>query len=286
MKKLLLSFCLLPLLGVAQNFHFSGRIGMAGYQGDLKAKSLSFSQSKFLGSIGVRYDLSEHLALRSYLTLTSLAGDDKKGTASMQARNLNFKTKVFDWEGGLHYSFLNLNDHWWTPYVFAGIGFYHFNPYTNDANGNKTFLNPLSTEGQGFASGVKTYKLTRFSLPLGLGVERMLSEDIRLGFEMGYRKLFTDYLDDVSNVYVDQAALLAAKGQTAVDLAFRGYEVAPTEPYPAAGVSRGNPNNKDGYFYIGLTATFRFYFDKYKQIAGLPSSKKGKKVGCPASRVR
>jgi Outer membrane protein beta-barrel domain len=285
MKKLLVSFCLLPLLAMAQNFHFSARLGMAGYQGDLKAKTFSFSQSKFLGSIGVRYDLSEHLALRSYLTLTSLKADDKKGTASMRLRNLNFQTKIFAWEGGLHYSFLNLNEHWWTPYLFAGIGIFHFNPYTKDVSGTKTYLNPLSTEGQGFIPGVKPYKLTQFSLPLGAGVERSLNEDMRVGLELGYNKSFTDYLDDVSTVYVDQSALLAARGQKAVDLAYRGNEVA-TEPYPVAGDLRGSPKSKDGYFYIGLTFTFRFYFDKYKQIAGLPSSKKGKKVGCPASRVR
>jgi hypothetical protein len=285
MKKLLLSICLLPLLATAQNFHFSARLGVSGYQGDLKAKSFSFSQSKFLGSIGVRYDLGEHVALRSYLSLTSLQADDKKGTALMKLRNLNFQSKILDWEAGIHYSILNLNEHWWTPYVFAGIGIYHFNPFTKDVNGTKTYLNPLSTEGQGFVAGVGNYKLTQFSIPLGVGVERSLNEDMRVGFEMGYRKLFTDYLDDVSTVYVDQSALLTARGQTAVDLAYRGDEIA-AEPYPNAGEVRGSPKSKDGYFYVGLTFTFRFYFDKYKQIAGLPSSKKGKKVGCPGSRVR
>ena len=29
-----------------------------------------------------------------------------------------------------------------------------------------------------------------------------------------------------------------------------------------------------------------FYFDKYKQTSGLPSYKKDKRVGCPASRAR
>lgn len=283
MKKLFGLLLFLPLFVFAQNFHFSVRAGMAGYQGDLKAKSVSLAQSSFLGSIGARYDISEHFALRTYFTLTSLRADDKKGTASMQDRNLNFKTKLFDWEGGIQYSFLDLNYVWWTPYAYAGLGFFHFNPYTHDAGGNKQMLQPLSTEGQGFIEGNKKYSLSQFSIPLGIGAERMLNEDMRVGVEVGYRKLFTDYLDDVSKTYVDENALLSARGETAVDLAYRGDEIH-NGTYPAPGIERGNPKYKDGYFYAGVTFTLRFYFDKYKEIAGLPSSGKSKKVGCPATR--
>jgi hypothetical protein len=283
MKKLILAFCCLPLLATAQNFHFSARLGVAGYQGDLTKSSLSLSGLKFMGSLGARYDLSEHLALRSYLTLTGLKGDDKKGTAGMKSRNLNFRTGIFEWEGGAQYSILNPNDSWWIPYVFAGVGVFHFKPTTKDINGNKVSLQPLSTEGQGFIAGVKKYKLTQFSIPFGFGIERSLNEDMRVGLEFGYRFLFTDYLDDVSTEYVDQAALLAAKGQAAVDLAYRGDEVG-AGPYPPAGTLRGSAKSKDGYYYIAVTYTVRYFFDKYKEIAGLPAYKKSKKVGCPATR--
>jgi len=285
MKKIFLVFCCLPIIAAAQNFYFSGRLGVANYQGDLKARTISLSQAKLMASVGARYDLSEHITARSYLTLTSLRADDKKGTASMQQRNLNFKTKIFDWELTAQYSLFNLNDRWWTPYIFAGLGIYRYKPYTKDTSGNKTFLKPLSTEGEGFVAGVKNYKLTQFSIPFGFGAEYSLNEDMRLGIEFGYRKIFTDYLDDVSNVYADQTALLNARGQKAVDLAYRGDEVK-AGPYPAAGISRGNPKNKDGYYYIAITYTVRYFFDKYKQIVGLPSSKKEKRVGCPATRQR
>ena len=283
MKKMLLIVVCLPCISYAQNFHFAGRLGLAGYQGDLKAHAVSLSQTKLMGSIGVRYDLSEHLSARSYLTLTSLKADDKKGTASMQLRNLNFQTKLFDWELTAQYNIFSLNDKWWTPYVFAGVGLYHYNPYTKDNSGKKTFLKPLSTEGEGFINGVKNYKLTNFSLPIGIGIDYALNENMRLGFEFGYRKIFTDYLDDVSKNYVDENALLTARGQTAVDLAWRGDEVNGA-PYPAAGYQRGNPNQKDGYYYFAITYTVRYFFDKYKEIVGLPSGRKDKKVGCPATR--
>jgi len=283
MKKLLLGFCLIPLFANAQNFHFATRLGLANYQGDLKKSSVSLSQAKFLFSLGARYDLSEHVMARSYITLTGLQADDKKGTAAMKQRNLNFRSKIFEWEISGQYSFFSLNEKWWTPYVYAGIGLFHFNPSTKDTNGNKTFLKPLSTEGQGFMPGIKEYKLWQLNIPFGIGAEYSLNEDMRIGIEMGYRKLFTDHLDDVSGSYVDQSRLLTARGQTAVDLAYRGDEVG-AGPYPSPGVNRGNPKDKDGYYYIAVTYTLRYFFDKYKQIAGLPGGGKKKKVGCPATR--
>ena len=283
MKKLIVLLCFFPLFAGAQNLYLSARLGMANYQGDLKAKSVSFKQSKLLGSLGARYDFSEHISARSYLSLTSLAADDKNGTSFMQSRNLSFKTKIFEWELTGQYSLFSFNNKWWSPYVFAGIGLYHFKPYTQDVNGNKVYLQPLSTEGQGFLPGKKNYSLTQFSIPFGLGAEYSMNEDMRVGLEFGYRKLFTDYLDDVSSTYVDQAALLAARGQTAVDLAWRGDEKTGA-PYPAAGTTRGNDKLNDGYFYIGFTYSIRLVLDKYKDIAGMPSGKKAKRSGCPANR--
>lgn len=285
MKKILLGFCCLPLMVVAQNFHFSGRLGLTAYNGDLKAKALSFSQAKLLGSLGARYDITERIAARTYFSLTSLRADDKKGTASMKERNLNFKSKIFDWEGGIHYSILNPNESWWIPYIYAGVGVFHFKPYTNTVTGSKVFLKPLSTEGQGFMPGIKEYKLTQLSIPIGFGIERAINEDLRAGLEIGYRKTFTDHIDDASGAYVNEAALLAARGPLAVDLAYRGDEVG-AGASPPPNFVRGNADNKDAYFYIALTVTVRHFFDKYKKISGMPGGRKEKRVGCPGTRVR
>jgi len=283
MRNIIMLLCCLPLATTAQNFHFAARLGIANYQGDLQAKSITFKQAKFLGSLGAMYDLSEHFTARTYFTLTSLKADDKKGTAAMKTRNLNFQTKLWDIELGAQYNILSLNDSWWTPYIFAGVGLYHFNPFTRTTAGEKTFLKPLSTEGQGIEAGKKEYKLTQFNIPLGIGATYAISEDIRVGLELGYRKLFTDYLDDVSTSYADQGTLLAAKGQTAVDLAYRGNEVG-SGAYPAAKTPRGSENVKDGYYYMALTVTVRSFIDQYKRIAGLPAYNRDKKVGCPATR--
>ena len=86
------------------------------------------------------------------------------------------------------------------PYIFAAIGFYHFNPYTRDADNKKYYLHDLSTEGQGLAAypSKKPYKLTQFCIPFGGGWKWDLNSKYSIAVEIGYRFMFTDYLDDVS----------------------------------------------------------------------------------------
>jgi hypothetical protein len=278
MKKLFLIPFLLPIFCQAQNFFFSARGGVAGYSGDLKQHAITLSQAKLVGSIGARYDLNEHLSARVYFSYGSLGASDAKRKDSLRSRNLSFQTKLLDFELGAQYNILNLNEHWWTPYVFAGAGFFHYNPYTKAANGDKVFLKPLSTEGEGFIPGVNNYKPWQFCIPFGIGADYSLDEDNKIGVEFGFRKTFTDYIDDVSTSYVDQSALANARGIQAVSLAWRG-----TGPYPPAGTPRGNASKKDNYYFITLTYTFRFYFDKYKQTSGIPGARKEKRVGCPAT---
>ncbi|RFM30155.1 DUF6089 family protein [Deminuibacter soli] len=279
MKKLLTLLCFCPIAVVAQDLYLSVKAGVANYNGELATSSFTLKQSKIMGSLGARYDITEHIAARTYLTLTSLQANDKYGTPVHQARNLNFKTGLFDWELALQYNFLNLNYNWWTPYVFAGGALYHFNPYTYTTDGIRTNLQPLSTEGEGITgTGVKPYKLTQFAVPLGVGADFALNEDMRVGVEFGYRVLFTDYLDDVSRKYINETTLRNARGQTAVDLAYRGNEVN-AGPYPGPGVARGNPNARDSWYYLGLTFTVRSFVNQYKQLTR--PTKRYKKVGCP-----
>ncbi len=282
MKKLLFLICLFPVFLQAQNFHLSFRGGLANYQGDLQKKAFTFQQSKFTGSIGARYDLTEHLLARTHLSFGMLrAADAKSKSASLQSRNLSFQTNLFEWELGAQYNIFNLNYKWWTPYVFAGGALYRIKPFTADNNGTKVFLQPLSTEGQGILPGRKTYKSTQFSIPFGIGAEYLLTEDLRVGLELGYRKTFTDYIDDVSTSYVDQATLLAARGQTAVDMAYRG-----SGTYPAGGSLRGSEKNKDAYYFVQLTIVWRPFVDWYERTSGIASFKKNKKVGCPGVREK
>jgi Domain of unknown function (DUF6089) len=233
-----------------------------------------------VGSIGARYDLSEYLTARGFISYGTIkAADAKNKSTSLQQRNLSFESRIKELELSMQYNLFSLNDKWWTPYAFAGFAFFNFKPYANDNAGNKTFLQPLSTEGQGFTAGKDEYKRTIITIPFGIGAEYALNEDMRVGLELGYRRTFTDYIDDVSTSYADAAQLLNARGATAVQMAYRGNGT-----YPAAGSLRGNANNKDGYYFVQLTFTIRPYVDWYKRTSGISSFKKQKRVGCPGSQ--
>jgi hypothetical protein len=80
-----------------------------------------------------------------------------------------------------------------------------------------------------------------------------LSDYATFGIELAQRKTFTDYLDDVSSTYVSYDALLQAKGQKAVDLAYRGDEIPNNGPYPQNLDQRGTPQQKDWYYFLGLS---------------------------------
>ncbi len=258
---ILLFMAVLPLAVFSQNFHADVFAGVATYQGDLQGKRLNFNQSHPAVGIGVSYDITDKLIARTGFTYGTLEGNDTKNTTAkgIEFRNLSFKSAVSELQLGLEYNLFKLEGKSITPYFFAGIAGYHFNPYTNDSAGNKVFLKPLSTEGQGLAAypDRKNYSLTQFAVPFGGGIKLQISDNLQLAAEVGIRKLFTDYLDDVSKNYVDFATLLAAKGPQAVELAYRGDELAGAPGYPADGTQRGSSKTKDWYYFSGLRLSAR-----------------------------
>ena len=127
-----------------------------------------------------------------------------------------------------------------------------------DSTGIKVFLKPLSTEGQGIYPDKKSYQLLQPAIPFGGGVKFAITENLRIGIEFGFRKIFTDYLDDVSTSYPDHNDLLAARGQTAVDFSYRGDELPGGDPaFPTKETQRGGSTQKDVYYFTGLNISFR-----------------------------
>ncbi len=256
MKFILTSLLLLCVFSsTGQNFFISLFGGFSNYSGDLQSKRFTLDQSRPAYGGGLLYELNDNLYIRAGLTVGKITADDKKGKNI--ARNLNFSTVVTEYHLGLEYQFFSLYENPFTPYVFAGIARFDFNPQTKNSNGDVVFLSELNTEGQGFYKDRKVYKLKQVSLPFGAGIKYSINKNKRIGFEIGIRKTFTDYLDDVSTTYVDQALLASHMGTNSVNAAYRGAELPNGLPYPADGTQRGNPKNKDWYYFAGLTASFR-----------------------------
>ncbi len=256
MRKLFLLVVLIPSMVSAQKLHLDLFGGFSNYQGDLQEKRFTTSQAKAALGIGVKYDLSNHFSLRSNFTYATLnASDVYNRQADLRDRNLSFSTRITELNVLADYTFLNLNYHKLSPYVFGGVAIFHFNPYAFDSVGNKIYLKPLSTEGQGLAAypDRKEYHLTQFAIPFGAGLRWKFTDNITLSYEIGLRKTFTDYLDDVSTTYADQSILAAAKGAKAVEMAWRGGELKTGATYPAEGTIRGGSKYKDWYYFSGVT---------------------------------
>jgi len=260
----------------AQNIHLFLTGGLINYQGDLQNKRVTLDQAHPFAGLGVYYEVTDQLYIRAGFMAGKVSGDDKYSKFN-KARNLSFFSQVMELQLVAEYDLINSYEHTITPYLFAGVAGYHFDPYAIDASNKKVYLQPLGTEGQGFYLGRKKYSLTQLAIPFGGGLKIPLSDNIYLRLEGGMRKLFTDYLDDVSTTYVDGAALLAFSGQQAVDIAFRGDEVTPGARYPDQTSIRGNPKSKDFYYTAGATISFRL------QGNGNGSRPGKGKLGCPVN---
>lgn len=272
MKNLILSTSLvLFAFGLnAQGFHVNIFAGVSNYGGDLQQNVFTLNQSHFAGGLGLSYDLSDHFSVRTGVVVGKISGDDKYGRNRI--RNLSFSSGLTEANLGLEYYITPVGLHSLTPYLFAGAAIYHYDPYTYDASGKKYYLQPMSTEGQGIVSGRNPYKLTQFAIPFGGGVKLSLSDNINVGWELGFRRLSNDYLDDVSKDFIDQNVLLAARGAKAVELAYRGGEIKNGNlQYPAIGQQRGNHTGKDSYYFTGLTISFRLGGARYSEY-GCPGS--------------
>ena len=270
-----------------QSLHLGVFGGAASYSGDLVDKYFpGKGQTKEALGITFNYELAEQFILRAGFTHAKFGGADSLGSkANLKLRNLSFETSVAEFSlMGEFYPF-SLYDRSYSPYLFGGIAVFHFNPYAYHFTGNKLFLQPLSTEGQGLPGYTsRPYKLTQFAIPFGGGIKFAITEQLRIGVEFQIRKLFTDYLDDLSTNYADEMDLLNGKGQFAVDMAYRGDEVTGGSPiYPTKGAQRGSDANKDFYYTLGVHLTYNLSGNNgggnYLNFRGRSS----RKNGCPGS---
>jgi hypothetical protein len=233
--------------------------GLMNYQGDLNPNSFTYRHSKFAVGLIVRKPLSRLFALRAGLVMGELKAGDHYNRDYLRMRNLSFFSSIKEAHAGLEITLTDIPVRKVTPYVYAGIAVFHFNPWAYDLSGNKTYLQPLGTEGQGLPQypGQKPYKLTQLSLPFGGGARFAITESITLGLEISQRKSFTDYIDDVSTHYVDEETLLGARGAKAVEMAYRSNQVGGPS-YPAHGEQRGTPTEMDWYYFFGTTLEVKF----------------------------
>lgn len=187
------------------------------------------------------------------------ASDAEAPDAWRQNRNLSFRNEII--EGAVtvelnykDYQIGNSRDRF-SPYLFAGIGFYSHKPQA-EFRGRWYELQPLGTEGQGTTEGDDPYALSGICLPFGVGVKANLFSIVAVSLEWGMRKIYTDYLDDVSTAYVSPAVLAEENGELSAILANRS-ETLPEGLDSYAGLQRGDPGRNDWYSFATLTISIR-----------------------------
>jgi hypothetical protein len=76
---------------------------------------------------------------------------------------------------------------------------------------------------------------------------------------------------------------LAARGQLAVDMSYRGDELPNGDPnYPTKGFQRGGDKIKDIYYFTGLHLTYRLG-DAGGIFRGGSNSYRKSRFGCPSN---
>ena len=285
MRKLLLLGMLCPFVAVSQQrVHVTLFGGISNYSGDLQSKRFTLQQSNLAFGAGIKFDVTNKFAIRAAFNRGVIEATDKRNEPSLRPRNLSFMSKITEGAFLLEYTFLNMEDKKVSPFINAGIAMFKYNPYTYDTLDNKIFLQPLSTEGQGLSQypDRTPYKLTQFAIPVGGGIKFRIGPNTILSYEISFRKLFTDYLDDVSKTYVDQFVLAQERGLLAVDMAYRGDELKEGIPTnPPDGTKRGGQDQMDWYYYHGFTLYIGLGGGGGNSFGRGVRGGRGGRMGCP-----
>lgn len=280
-------------------------VSALNYYGDLSPKpgifSTDISFTRPALSLFYAHRFGPRYTLTGSFMYGALKGSDKESADPGDAengvfrytRNLSFRNRIKELSVVASIDlFPNTQTYFsrvdWTPYLFAGGSVLLHNPQAQapatDLHGNAlpeagewVNLRDLGTEGQNAQLletdvnyGIKAYKNIQIAIPMGVGARFKLNEVLDFSVEWGFRYLFTDYIDDVSQHYVDLGVL---DSELARAMSYRSNEVAtPTHTYigrdgksysVVAGYgaefidnNRGSKNDKDIY----MVTTFKLSY--------------------------
>ena len=227
-------------------------VGASQYVGDLNPNPRFNTPNIAFGAF-FRKQFGDYVALRVAANYAFLAYSDKYNSYNefMYRRNLSFNTNIYELAVQGDFNFFKFipgsETHRFTPYITFGIGTFYYNPYTY-LNGQKIYLRPLGTEGQGAPGYPKEYAPLAVCFPMGAGVKYNISRRVNIGAEIVYRFTTTDYIDDVSGTYAPNAQPhYLPNGQPTIwyQLQDRSYETG--TPIGIQGRQRGYSNQKDSW---------------------------------------
>ena len=262
-RYILFLFLIIPFLAISQrNKQIEGglMLGASYYLGDLNNKH--FYKPKIAVGILLKNNINKRINLRFSFNYSSLsAADSDSRSIAKSNRNLSFKTTVFEIASAveinyLPYSMGSITEDAYTPYLTIGLGFFKMNPQA-ELNDQFYDLQTLGTEGQETSlNSSKKYKLGQIIIPIGVGFKANLTPKIAMSIEYSLRKTFTDYIDDVSTVYVDPTVLSQENGSVSAVLSNRSINQGGLDANNT-GMQRGDSQNNDWYSLTMVMLTFR-----------------------------
>ncbi len=276
-------FILWPEISMSQSF-FSVRhqrswmltagTGASTYYGELSNPGTFV---KFLPNINVglqRY-VTPRINVRVELNWFQLKGSDAEANdKNRKERGLSFLSNNFEMSGIAAINlFQNGNRYYRRPslnlYGFIGIGLLYFDPKA-DYQGKSYSLEPYHTEGVSYSRVVPV-------IPVGLGIRLKTGPNTNFVLEGGYRKTFTDYLDDVSTHYVAPSSdPIQAYFQNPNNPAYNPAATGDINNFKA-GDKRGSPSATDSYFLLNIKMEYYLPIgSSAKRGNGLISTKKRK----------
>jgi hypothetical protein len=262
----------------------SGGIGASNILGDLGGadqigtnfiRDLNYNMTRSALTFGYKYRVAPKFKIRTHLSWALLRASDENTLEPFRNdRNLNVRTNLGEFSLMGEYYFKNEGRRKrymiqgtgqsffekLSPFMFVGVSGMYFNPQ-GELNGKWYNLQPLGTEGQGISPGKNLYSRFVMAVPVGLGVNYPLTRELSVGFELCVRYTFTDYLDDVSNVYYDNDAIRATRGDIAADLADKSkgtwqYRLDESGKIKA-GSQRGDGDDNDVFFTGVFTLSYK-----------------------------
>jgi len=255
MKNLLAIFLgLISLLSSAQKVELGISAGLANYTGDI-APTLVLAETKPMLGVFARFNLNHTWAFTASAARMRVSGTDANFDFN-RYRNITFRTDITEISGVFEFNYFKYGagvlDKRFTPYLYWGLGIALFNP---QGLYNKEWydLRDYRTEGQKSA-----YNQYTVIMPMGLGLKWMPSNKMSLEWQLGLRKAYTDYLDDVSTVYPDMQQQLN-KGEVAAALTDPSILINDNGIPNRSGYQRGNPDNKDWYYNTSVSVTYRIF---------------------------
>jgi len=227
--------------------------GGAGYIGDLNQNNL-LKISGFNAGVFAKRNFNSHLGLRVNYNYGQIqANDANSDNEQFRDRNLRFKTKLNEGSAIFDFNFfdykINGGNKWFTPYLFAGVGFVNFKPEIK-YEGVTYRLDRWLTEGQD-----DNYANTVLTIPYGAGLRYNYKDTWSIFSEIGYRTTLTDYIDDVSGLYpIDQKFVGDNRPLNISDPSLT-HSGTP-------GVQRGDFRKRDTYLFVSIGISFTFVSSK------------------------